>query len=325
MGVAWYSCAVCGAYAPFRLMLRFPVRLLARLSVGRKLLLIYLLDLSAVIFISGILINEKFIAIDFARKEIVGNAYIAYVRDALIDVAGPRSDGALPGYAQSIAGLETAQREFGSGIQSDELRVAFARAMARLSAADKTRAEPGGRAALVTAAMDHGRALLTRVGNQSNLILDPDLDSYYTMSLLLLRFPEVLEIVTGIAEKLHWQAVSGQPIDGLGRTQYFIVEERLDAIAKGIEADYSEAFAASTAPALRAALDPSREALAGAIEAFRAAARDFVATDPTPAQWTKVESAQQALLAALRASWFAAASELDVLLRARVHGFFVRM
>ena len=44
------------------------VRMLSRLSVGRKLLLIYLLDLSAVIFISGILINEKFIAIDFARK-----------------------------------------------------------------------------------------------------------------------------------------------------------------------------------------------------------------------------------------------------------------
>ncbi|EWS52600.1 MULTISPECIES: hypothetical protein [unclassified Methylibium] len=49
-------------------------RLLTRLSVGRKLMLIYLLDLTAVIFVSSILINEKFIAIDFARKEIAGNA-----------------------------------------------------------------------------------------------------------------------------------------------------------------------------------------------------------------------------------------------------------
>ena len=52
-------------------------RLLARLSVSRKLMLIYLLDLSAVIYVSGILINEKFIAIDFARKEVQGNAYVA--------------------------------------------------------------------------------------------------------------------------------------------------------------------------------------------------------------------------------------------------------
>ena len=44
-------------------------RLLARLSVSRKLMLIYLLDLTAVIFVSSVLINEKFIAIDFARKE----------------------------------------------------------------------------------------------------------------------------------------------------------------------------------------------------------------------------------------------------------------
>ena len=58
-------------------MLQFFSRRLGRLSVGRKLLLIYLLDLTAVIFISGILINEKFIAIDFGRKEKAGAAYIA--------------------------------------------------------------------------------------------------------------------------------------------------------------------------------------------------------------------------------------------------------
>ena len=44
---------------------------LGRLSVGRKLMLIYLLDLTAVIYVSGILIHEKFLAIDFTRKEIV--------------------------------------------------------------------------------------------------------------------------------------------------------------------------------------------------------------------------------------------------------------
>ena len=50
------------------------VSTLARLSVGRKLLLIYLLDLTAVIFVSGILIHEKYIAINFARDELRGNA-----------------------------------------------------------------------------------------------------------------------------------------------------------------------------------------------------------------------------------------------------------
>ncbi|MCA1603128.1 MAG: hypothetical protein LC776_16330 [Acidobacteria bacterium] len=38
------------------------INILGRLSVGKKLLLIYLLDLTAVIYISSILINEKYVS-----------------------------------------------------------------------------------------------------------------------------------------------------------------------------------------------------------------------------------------------------------------------
>ena len=44
-------------------MFGFIQRLIGKLSVSRKLVLIYFLDLSAVIFVSSILINEKFIRI----------------------------------------------------------------------------------------------------------------------------------------------------------------------------------------------------------------------------------------------------------------------
>ncbi|MDC6132478.1 hypothetical protein PPH41_32430, partial [Burkholderia gladioli] len=70
-------------------------RLLGRLRVGRKLLLIYLLDLSAVVYISGILIHEKYMSIDFSQKEIVGNAYLTSVREALVQVATLSADGHL--------------------------------------------------------------------------------------------------------------------------------------------------------------------------------------------------------------------------------------
>ena len=48
-----------------------------------------------------------------------------------------------------------------------------------------------------------GRELLTRIGNQSNLILDPDLDSYYTMSLVVLRFPELLDVIDQMRRLAH--------------------------------------------------------------------------------------------------------------------------
>ena len=65
------------------------VRRLANLSVGKKLLLIYLLDLSTVIFISSILIHEKYIAIDFSRKELAGTAYIEALRPTCLLYTSP--------------------------------------------------------------------------------------------------------------------------------------------------------------------------------------------------------------------------------------------
>ena len=62
------------------------LRLIGRLTVGRKLALIYFLDLTTVVFISGILINEKYIAINFSRKEQVGLDFIAQVCDGLLAV-----------------------------------------------------------------------------------------------------------------------------------------------------------------------------------------------------------------------------------------------
>ena len=62
-------------------------RLIGGLSVGRKLSLIYLLDLIAVIFVSGILINEKYIAIHFTQQEIDGCRYIAAISQNLVPLA----------------------------------------------------------------------------------------------------------------------------------------------------------------------------------------------------------------------------------------------
>src|SRR6185295_10656503 len=94
------------------------VRALARLSVGKKLLLIYLLDLTAVIFISSILINEKYIAINFARDELRGNAYITTVRDALIDTALYGMTDGREGLAQRASELAAAEQRLGAGLES---------------------------------------------------------------------------------------------------------------------------------------------------------------------------------------------------------------
>ena len=72
-------------------MLTLISRFVSHLPVGRKLLLIYLLDFSAVLYVSSIMISEKYIAINFARKEVEGTAYVAPLRDTRL--ALPRATG----------------------------------------------------------------------------------------------------------------------------------------------------------------------------------------------------------------------------------------
>ncbi|MBR7631690.1 EAL domain-containing protein [Janthinobacterium lividum] len=290
-------------------------RMIGKLTVGRKLALIYLLDLSAVIFISGILINEKYIAIDFSRKEMAGNDYIAAIRDALLPLARAQADA-----AGSAAAIELAERQFGSDMRSAELSREFS-ALLRQSGSTTFATDDG---IAPSPAFVAGRALLTRVGNQSNLILDPDLDSYYTMSLVILRFPELLEVINSTrALALQLATAEGAQRQRL-QTQFLILEGRMDATMGGIGSDYTEAFAAST-PLLRQHLDGSRAALQQAVAQFRASTQALAGAPVSAAGSPALLRHDAAASAALLHAWREAEGELHRLIQLRVDGFFTRM
>ena len=289
-------------------------RMIGKLTVGRKLALIYLLDLSAVIFISGILINEKYIAIDFSRKEMAGNDYIAVIRDALLPLTRAPAEAAA-----SAAAIGQAERQFGSDMRSAELSGEFS-ALLRQAGAPPT-AQDG---VAPSPAFVAGRELLTRVGNQSNLILDPDLDSYYTMSLVILRFPELLEVINSTRDLALQLATAEGAQRQRMQTQFLILEGRMDATMGGIRSDYTEAFEAST-PLLRQHLSASRAALQQAIAQFRSSTQALAGAQANPAGVQALRRHDEVALAALRLAWTDAAAELQRLIQLRVDGFFTRM
>ena len=208
--------------APFRQLFNPVSAWLGRLSVSRKLTLIYLLDLTAVIFISSILINEKYLAIDFARKEMVGVAYTDAVRDLLMPRVG------TPSLAQMPQAVARQRLELQRALEDERLKAkedsqAF---VASLDAPDTAKdAWPGSLKPVAAGA----RALITTVGNQSNLILDPDLDSYYSMSLVVLRFPELVEVLVDAAQAVAQQSPKTQNASALHSTRLLILAGRLDA------------------------------------------------------------------------------------------------
>ena len=295
-------------------------RFLARLRVGRKLLLIYLLDLSAVIYISGILIHEKYLAIDFSNKEIVGNAYVRTVRDALVDVAlaGAGQPPQPARIAQTQANLAESERRYGDHMESAALNERVREALGAMA----RESVPG--PATANAALDACRELITRIGNQSNLILDPDLDSYYAMSQSILRYPALLDSVNGIGRQLHEGTVTARSREEV-RTRYLVLEGQLDAVLQGLRSDFVEAGAANHA--LELALAPSVERMRTAVEAFRHAARIVVdSNEPADAAMLSiVDAAQQALVISVNEAWRNTGEHLDSLLHARVHRLFSRM
>jgi len=289
------------------------VRWLGRLSVGRKLSLIYLLDLSAVIYVSGILIHEKLDAIDFTRKEVVGAAYTEAVRQHLMGAllgqplaSGPGSPLADARAAHDEA-LKATEQAAAMQVQLDALAAVHEPSSARLP-------QP----ALATRA----RELLTTVANQSNLILDPDLDSYYVMSLVSLRYPELLQ---GTHEA---QALATGVAGATRQVELLTVAGRLTAVVQGIESDFLQARKAGDA-ALEGALAARHRALIDAIQAQEGLLRALAKGGDDPGRDLATSAALTDAFArsqqALDQAWADGLQQMQRLLAQRVDGLYRKM
>lgn len=303
-------------------------RWLGRLSVGRKLMLIYLLDLTAVIYVSGILIHEKFLAIDFARKEIVGTAYAAVVRDGLMGAFIP---GDPTTHALLLNRMRDQREAHDASLHTEDMAERFVKALQAGGGGKAGAAAEGVAGPAVQQARDQllrqGRELLTTVANQSNLILDPDLDSYYVMSLTMLRYPELLQVVHDTQGFLAtrpapWQQTA---IGSHRAAELLTLVGRLDAVLVGIDSDFDQAFIAGK-PELRERLEATRHALQTSGQALQALLQRVAQGDLGPdAAALELRERQQALLGALGSAWMAGTDAMDELLRTRVHDLFARM
>ncbi len=295
---------------------------LGRLSVGRKLMLIYLLDLTAVIYVSSILIHEKYLVIDFTRKEIVGTTYAAVVRDGLMGqfLAAPQQP---PLVAEVLARLSGARglhdEQLGTSDASQRFSIALEQ-LAGSSAAASSAPDAQSLTRLRNQLLREGRELLTAVGNQSNLILDPDLDSYYVMSLVVLRFPELLQVVHDTVSFLNDAPLERGP---QWSSELLTLVGRLDAVMLGIESDYRQAFIAGS-PEMRTALVQQREALKASLERFQTLLQG-IASGESRLALAQVGVQQAQVLGSLRDAWSVGIVDLERLLNQRVDSLFARM
>ena len=273
-----------------------------RLKIAHKLGLASLLFLVPVAYMVWALVAQQNISIDFGRKEADGTLYLRGLAGAHMGLARNAATGAAFDARAAGQTVGAFEQERGAGMESTELSGAAADALAKLAAGASPATADGARDAL--------RALIARVGDKSNLILDPDLDSYYVMDLVLIKLPDLVDRAAAMS-LLSRKVWADGSIGTDEQVDFYVALGGLTSLLEGVDASVAAGYSGNADGSLKANLDP---AYLGAKQALAA----FVETVGKGA----VDEAQAAkTLDAVGTFYTTASSELERLLDKRVDGF----
>ena len=201
-----------------------------------KITILMLLMLLPVGYLSKALMDVHGMSMDFARREVVGTKYVT----GLISVhsALARHEFGLadmsPDMEKEISLLES---DFGSGMESGELSQALIRASGVGGS--------GARAAL--------RTLLARVGDKSNLVLDPELGSFYVMDVAVLKLPGILDLAADLAS-ISLSVYADGVVDNDEQLALLVTHAGLRAAIDTLQSSLDAAYVADTDGQIKAAL-----------------------------------------------------------------------
>jgi methyl-accepting chemotaxis protein len=272
------------------------------LSIRARLSVITVLFLVPIGLMCGLFVRQSLKDIDFASLERQGVAALSPVHDLVLTLAG--STGAL---AAPDAGKLAAIRALGA---TPEVAKAI---------------DAVGKAGDVATRAAGLRELATAIGNDSNLVLDPDLSSYYVMDISVARLPDLFGRLR-LVDDLVAVAASG-PADDEERAALLVGLGELKALGDAIAASYRNAAAGDPSDSVRLALEaPTRNLVAGT-EAFIGTVRDTVAAlhGGQTADLAAVSTARTALAGAGRTYWLTVDGTLDHLLAERINGLSGRL
>ena len=169
-----------------RHLLQPAVWLVNKLTYPKKFLLISILFLATLVDPMWELTKVVNTNIAFSEKERIG---LAYIRPGLtlVEALIQQRRGEQPSLASAWEKLQAAQQQWGPQLDAAKPYAALSNTMDSLLAQGQS---PSLRS--VQSAIEALLALIDHVGFQSNLILDPDIDSYSLMDTVVIQMPRLL-------------------------------------------------------------------------------------------------------------------------------------
>ncbi|MFN7994806.1 MAG: methyl-accepting chemotaxis protein [Bryobacteraceae bacterium] len=167
------------------------------------------------------------------------------------------------------------------------------------------------------------RTMITHAGDTSNLILDPDLDSYYLMDVTLVSLPQTQDRLAAI-EKLGQDALANGKVSGESRMQIAVAaallkESDLDRISGDVQTAINEdSNFYGTSETLQRNLPPQVQEYARATEALLGLVKKVAESTDAPVPAAEFCAAASAARKASFQLWQTGVQELDTLLQKRI-------
>ncbi|MCI0539740.1 MAG: methyl-accepting chemotaxis protein [Verrucomicrobiales bacterium] len=319
------------------------------IKISKKLLLISISLGVPIAVLLGLLVHSINASINFARLELAGNEYLRPLEKLLCLIpqhqlaasrllAGDKAVAASLGNLQTqvdsgFADLEAADARVGRDLQfTVEGLAKRQREHVQVATVKREWQEVKSQLSSLTLAAsvekhDHLvadlRTMITHAGDTSNLILDPDLDSYYVMDATLLALPQGLDRLAKLMQ--FGEGVLGRKsVSSEERTQFAVLaalmkEADLDRTKGSLQTAINEdANFYGKSEDLQKTVPPRLNDYASAHEEMINLARKLAATDAVTIEPAAFVAAGQKALDMSQALWQVGVKELDTLLQKRI-------
>ena len=235
------------------------------LRTSTKLVLLCSMFVVSILVATYGLVIEKQIAIEFVRRELIGTRYLDALRGVYAAILSEELDPSQIAPADaSIKALAAAETDTAGSLNTAKLEQTL---MAALQKLRSSRSGDGGTYALGVELLANARKLASRVGDDSKLALDPDLDSYYLQDIVVTKMPELL----GQFGELWSLSHTSRPAGVLSSDPLVppsILDGMVRSTVEGIKRDLTAAYRGEPKGHLREAIDVAMTSMISATDSY---------------------------------------------------------
>jgi len=282
------------------------------LRASTKFLILCCVSLALASAATYALLAEKQIAINFARSEIVGSKYLALLRPIYVAVLKTQTQSDLGNYqdaskARSIDSLSRAGVESAGTLQVEDLVKALSATLHALGAGNT------GKDTFLTA-LKNLHELAARIGDDSNITLDPVLDTYHIGNVVVTRLPTALQELGQAQLLARAPEVTNDSIDRKARL--IALDTLLRVNIDGVMNDLRIAQRGNPDGRLEQLVNPAVASFAASTSSYLETLRAFIESGAENA--TRTDALYAGAVSAALAAWDIAQKQLELLLNDRI-------